>query len=74
MEYRYEATSVAGFVQQLAVAYMGRGYPFTARPSVPSGNASRSASLRPNVMYGNMYGRTRNTTDFEGCLSTALRE
>lgn len=26
MEYRCEATSVAGFVQQLAVSYVGRGY------------------------------------------------
>ena len=35
MEYRCEATSVAGFVQQLAVAYVGRGYFFYVTGEIP---------------------------------------
>src|SRR5438876_534642 len=35
MEYRCEATSVAGFVQQLAVAYVGRGYFFYVSGEIP---------------------------------------
>ena len=33
--YRYEATSVAGFIQQLAVCYVGRGYWFYVTGTVP---------------------------------------
>ncbi len=35
MEYRCEATSVAGFVQQLAVAYVGHGYFFYVAGEIP---------------------------------------
>jgi hypothetical protein len=35
MKYRCEATSIAGFVQQLAVAYIGRGYFFYVLGEVP---------------------------------------
>jgi hypothetical protein len=35
MEYRCEATSVAGFIQQLAVAYVGRGYFFYVTGEIP---------------------------------------
>jgi hypothetical protein len=35
MEYRCEATSVAGFVQQLAVSYIGRGYFFYVVGEIP---------------------------------------
>lgn len=35
MEYRYEATSVAGFVQQLAVAYVTHGYWFYVKGEIP---------------------------------------
>jgi len=35
MEYRCEATSVAGFVQQLAVAYVGHGYIFYVTGEIP---------------------------------------
>ncbi len=35
MEYRCEATSVAGFVQQLVVAYVGRGYFFYVVGEIP---------------------------------------
>jgi hypothetical protein len=35
MEYRCEATSVAGFVQQLAVAYVGHGYFFYVTGEIP---------------------------------------
>lgn len=35
--YRYEATSAAGFLQQLAVAYLGHGYWFYVTGHVPEG-------------------------------------
>ena len=35
MKYRYEATSVAGFVQQLAVAYITKGYYFYVAGRIP---------------------------------------
>ena len=35
MEYRYEATSVAGFVQQLAIAYINHGYWFYVTRTIP---------------------------------------
>lgn len=37
MTYRYLATSVAGFVQQLAVAYVARGYYFYVTGRIPVG-------------------------------------
>lgn len=37
MEYRCEATTVAGFIQQLAVGYVGRGYVFYVLGRVPEG-------------------------------------
>lgn len=37
MAYRYEATSVAGFIQQLAVGYLCRGYYFYVAGEIPEG-------------------------------------
>ncbi len=37
MAYRYEATSVAGFIQQLAVGYLCRGYYFYVTGEIPEG-------------------------------------
>jgi hypothetical protein len=37
MQYRCEATSVAGFIQQLAVGYLARGYLFYVTGRVPEG-------------------------------------
>src|SRR4051794_28376661 len=37
MEYRCEATSVAGFIQQLAVGYVARGYVFYVTGRIPDG-------------------------------------
>jgi hypothetical protein len=37
MAYRYEATSVAGFIQQLAVGYLCRGYYFYVVGEIPEG-------------------------------------
>ena len=41
MKYRCEATSVAGFIQQLAVGYVGRGYVFYVMGQVPAGKDPR---------------------------------
>ncbi len=41
MQYRCEATSVSGFIQQLAVAYVGRGYFFYVVGQVPDGKDAR---------------------------------
>ena len=35
MDYRYTATTVGGFVQQLAVCYVGRGYWFYVQGTIP---------------------------------------
>jgi hypothetical protein len=37
MQYRCEATSVSGFIQQLAVGYVGRGYVFYVLGEIPEG-------------------------------------
>lgn len=41
MQYRYEATSIAGFIQQLAVSYIRHGYFFYVHSSVPEGKDPR---------------------------------
>lgn len=37
MHYRCEATSISGFIQQLAVSYVGRGYVFYVMGKIPGG-------------------------------------
>ena len=46
MKYRCEATSVAGFVQQLAVAYVGRGYFFYVTGELPERKDPRAVDRR----------------------------
>jgi hypothetical protein len=41
MDYRCEATSISGFIQQLAVGYVGRGYFFYVLGQVPDGKDPR---------------------------------
>jgi hypothetical protein len=41
MKYRCEAKSIAGFIQQLAVGYVGRGYFFYAMGRIPEGKDPR---------------------------------
>ena len=38
MEYRCVATSLEGFIQQLAVSYVGKGYFYYATGRVPNGD------------------------------------
>ena len=42
MQYRWEATSLEGFVQQLACAYLRCGYVYFVRGEVPEGKNARS--------------------------------
>jgi hypothetical protein len=42
MEYRSEATSVSGFIQQLAVGYVGRGYFYYVVGRVPEGKSAEA--------------------------------
>jgi hypothetical protein len=58
MEYRCEATSVAAFVQQLSVAYIGRGYLFYVGGDIPEGKDPRSADRKPIAKYGIGIGKT----------------
>src|SRR5260221_6737119 len=37
MQYRYEATSIVGFIQTIAVAYVARGYFFYVTGEIPEG-------------------------------------
>ena len=58
MEYRCEATSVAGFVQQLAVSYIGRGYFFYVRGEIPEKKDPRLVDERIVAKYDIAIGKT----------------
>src|SRR5690349_14881615 len=58
MEYRCEATSVAGFVQQLAVAYVGRGYFFYVTGEIPERKDPRLVDEKLIEKYGLAIGKT----------------
>jgi len=58
MEYRCEATSVAGFVQQLAVAYVGRGYFFYVAGEIPERKDPCGVDARIIEKYGIAIGKT----------------
>jgi hypothetical protein len=57
MEYRCEATSVAGFIQQLAVAYVGRGYFFYVVGEIPERKDPRGVDERIIDKYGIAIGK-----------------
>ena len=50
--YRCETTSVEGFLQQLAVAYVARGYWFYVAGSIPEGKEPRRTDARLISKYG----------------------
>lgn len=52
MEYRREATSSAGFVQQLAVGYLARGYYYYVQGKVPVGKDPRAVDEKLIAKYG----------------------
>ncbi len=52
MRYRCEATSVSGFIQQLAVGYVGRGYFFYVLGQVPEGKDPRLLDEKLTKKYG----------------------
>ncbi len=52
MRYRCEATSVAGFIQQLAVGYVARGYYFYVVGKVPEGKDPRLLDEKLVSKYG----------------------
>ena len=52
MRYRCEATSVAGFIQQLAVGYVARGYVFYVVGQVPEGKDPRLLDEKLIRKYG----------------------
>ena len=58
MEYRCEATSVAGFVQQLAVAYVGHGYLFYVTGEIPEKKDPRAIDEKLVAKYGLAIGKT----------------
>jgi hypothetical protein len=57
MEYRCEATSVAGFVQQLSVAYIGHGYFFYVAGEIPEKKDPRAVDARIIEKYGIAIGK-----------------
>lgn len=57
MEYRCEATSVAGFVQQLAVAYVGHGYFFYVTGEIPENKDPRAIDEKLIAKYGLAIGK-----------------
>jgi hypothetical protein len=52
MQYRCEATSVVGFIQQLAVGYVARGYVFYVLGQVPDGKDPRVLDQKLIEKYG----------------------
>ena len=52
MEYRCEATSVAGFVQQLASCYLPHGYWFHVSGCIPKHKDPRSVDVKLLAKYG----------------------
>lgn len=52
MQYRCEATSVEGFVQQVAVQYLRHGYWFYVAGSVPTGKDAHSVDRKLIAKYG----------------------
>ena len=58
MEYRCDATSVTGFVQQLAVAYVGHGYFFYVTGEIPERKDPRAVDSRIIEKYGIAIGKT----------------
>ena len=58
MQYRCEATSVAGFVQQLAVAYIGRGYFLYVAGEIPERKDPREVDAKLIAKYGLAIGKT----------------
>ena len=52
MMYRCEATSVEGFIQQLAVGYVARGYLFYVAGSIPEGKEPQDTDERIIKKYG----------------------
>jgi hypothetical protein len=55
--YRCEATSVAGFVQQLAVAYVGRGYWFYVTGEIPDRKDPHAVDEKLIAKYGLAIGK-----------------
>src|SRR5437762_11820051 len=58
MEYRCEATSVAGFIQQLAVSYVGHGYVFYVTGEIPERKDPRGVDEKLVAKYGLASGKT----------------
>ncbi len=52
VQYRYEATSEAGFIQQLATQYVRRGYWFYVTGRIPEGKASARVDQKLLRRYG----------------------
>src|SRR4051812_19044628 len=51
-EYRYEAASVEGFIQQLAVSYLTNNYWFYVMGHIPEGKDARATDKRILEKYG----------------------
>ena len=52
MEYRAEAATLEGFVQQLAVSYLCRGYRFYFQGRIPAGKDPRAVDAKLIARYG----------------------
>lgn len=52
MTYRHEATSLSGFIQQLAVSYLPHGYWFCVQGEIPPGKDPRAVDAKLIERYG----------------------
>ncbi len=74
MTYRHEATSVAGFIQQLAVAYLTHGYWFFVTGVVPDGKDPQRTDARLLGRYGVVLSRwTRTRRKRQGLANVHCR-
>ena len=72
MEYRYEAASVTGFVQQLACNYLPHGYWFYVTGSVPEGKDPAAIDRKLMEKYGVGLSRQQRARRKLAGLATSL--
>lgn len=66
MDYRAEASSLEGFIQQLAVGYLARGYRYFFQGLIPDGKDPRAVDAKLIARYGlaiSKFKRARRKTE-----------
>ena len=72
--YRYETTSVEGFIQQLAVSYVGQGYWFYVSGVVPDRKDPRAVDTKLMTRYGVDISKWARARRKVGAVPSSARE